>query len=90
MEQWSFPPRFDAAYMPPAASRYWFPKRETMPAGARDEAILGRLQQLTKYAWDASPFYRRKWEAAGFHPAQLRSLGFTDHTVDVQYRRPPR
>ena len=55
MEQWTFPPRFDAEYFPPSESRYWFPRRETMPAGERDEAILARLKELTRYAWDRSP-----------------------------------
>jgi phenylacetate-CoA ligase len=83
MEQWSFPPRFDADYAPPAGSRYWFPVRETMPGGDRDRAILGRLRQLTHYAWDNSPFYRRKWDAAGFHPDHLRSLDDFEAKVPV-------
>jgi len=83
MEQWTFPPRFDADYLPPSDSRYWFPKRETMPPGDRDKAILGRLQHLVRYAWDASPFYRRKWDAAGFHPEHLRSLEDFEARVPV-------
>lgn len=74
MEFWSFPPRYDSDYLPPDGSRYWFPKRETMPPGDRDRAILQRLQEVTRYAWAHSPFYRNKWDAAGFHPEQLRSL----------------
>ena len=83
MEDWSFPPRFDPEYLPPAQSRYWFPKRETMPAAERDAAILGRLQQLTRYAWDTSPFYRRHWDEAGFHPDHLRSLEDFEAKVPV-------
>ena len=83
MEQWSFPPRFDADYLPPAGSRYWFPTRETMPAAERERAIVTRLQQLTRYAWDTSPFYRRKWDEAGFHPDQLRSLEDFEAKVPV-------
>jgi phenylacetate-CoA ligase len=83
MEQWSFPPRFDAAYAPPPASRYWFPQRETMPAGERDRAIVERLRELTRYAWDTSPFYRRKWDEAGFHPDHLRSLEDFESKVPV-------
>ena len=67
MEQWSFAPRFDADYLPSAGSRYWFPTGETMPAADRERAIVARLQQLTRYAWDTSPSYRRKWDEAGFH-----------------------
>ncbi len=83
MEQWSFPPRFDADYRPPAGSAYWFPKRETMPAGDREKAILERLQQVTRYAFKTSPFYRRKWEAVGFHPDHLRSLEDFESKVPV-------
>ena len=83
MEQWSFPPRFDADYRPPADSRYWFPRRETMPADERDRAIVERLRILTRYAWDASPFYRRKWDEAGFHPDQLTSLEDFESKVPI-------
>ena len=83
MEQWSFPPRFDADYLPPAGSRYWFPRRETMPAGERERAIVERLREVTRYARDASPFYRRKWDAAGFHPDHLRSLEDFEAKVPV-------
>lgn len=83
MEQWSFPPRFDAGYLPPAGSRYWFPVRETMPAADRERAILERLQQVTRYAYDESPFYRRKWNEAGFHPDHLRSLEDFESKVPV-------
>ncbi len=98
MEQWSFPPKFDAGYLPPANSRYWFPRRETMPAGDREKAILERLKLVTRYAWDHSPMYRRKWEEAGFHPEQLKSLEDFESRVPVigkkdlresQAKRPP-
>src|SRR6266568_1530425 len=83
MESWSFPPKYDPSYFPAAGSRYWFPKRETMPAPEREQAILGRLQQVTRYAWDHAPFYRRKWEEAGFHPDALRSLEDFEEKVPV-------
>jgi phenylacetate-CoA ligase len=98
MEQWSFPPRFDAAYLPEAHARYWFRVRETMAPADRERAILGRLQELTRYAWERSPFYRRKWEEAGFHPSQLKSLEDFESRVpvikkadlrDAQTRVPP-
>jgi phenylacetate-CoA ligase len=83
MEQWTFPPRFDARYFPPAGSRYWFSQRETMPPGDRDKAILGRLKEVTRYAWERSPMYRRKWEEAGFHPDQLKTLEDFESRVPV-------
>jgi phenylacetate-CoA ligase len=83
MEQWTFPPRYDADYLPPADARYWFPHRETMPAAERERAILERLKEVTRYAWDHAPFYRRKWDAAGFHPDHLRSLEDFESRVPV-------
>ena len=87
MESWTFPPRYDADYRPPSGSRHWFPVRETMPAGERDHAILGRLQALTRYAWEHAPFYRRKWDEAGFHPEHLRTLEDFETKVPVITKR---
>lgn len=83
MEQWVWPPKFDDSYMPQSGSRYWFAHRETMPATDRDAAILIRLQELCTYAYAKSPFYRRKWDEAGFHPSQLKSLEDFEDRVPV-------
>ncbi|MGE5337488.1 MAG: phenylacetate--CoA ligase family protein, partial [Gemmatimonadota bacterium] len=83
MEQWSFPPRYDDDYLPPAGGRYWFPVRETMPAAERERAILVRLQEVCRYAYERAPFYRRKWDEAGFHPSQLKSLEDFETRVPV-------
>jgi phenylacetate-CoA ligase len=40
----------------------------------REDVVLRRLQAITRWAWDHSPFYREKWTAAGAHPDQLRRL----------------
>jgi phenylacetate-CoA ligase len=83
MECWSYPPRYDPEYLPPAGSRYWFPQRETMPPADRERAILERLKEVTRYARNNSPFYRRKWDEAGFHPEHLRSLEDFETKVPV-------
>lgn len=83
MEQWSFPPRFDDDYLPPSDSRYWFPNRETMAAGDREAAILRRLQEMCAYAYEKAPFYRKKWDEAGFHPSQLKSLEDFERRVPI-------
>lgn len=83
MEQWSWPPAYDDAYLPDPDSRYWFPRRETMPAGDREAAILERLQQVCAYAYQHAPFYRRKWDEAGFHPSHLRTLEDFETRVPV-------
>jgi phenylacetate-CoA ligase len=74
MESWSWPPRYDDSYRPPADSRYWFPRRETMPPGDRERAIVQRLREVCRYAYEKSAFYRAKWDEAGFHPDQVKSL----------------
>lgn len=83
MENWSWPPRYDDSYMPDPGSRYWFPHRETMPAGDREAAILKRLQEVCAYAYEHAPFYRKKWDEAGFHPSQLKTLEDFESRVPV-------
>lgn len=83
MEDWSFPPAYDESYFPSRDSRYWFPRRETMPTGDRERAILERLQQICAYAYENAPFYRRKWDEAGFHPDRLKSLEDFEDKVPV-------
>jgi len=83
MESWSFPPVYDPEYFPERSARYWFPRRETMPPGEREKAILARLQEVTRYAYQRAPFYRRKWDDAGFHPDKLKSLEDFEDKVPV-------
>lgn len=83
MEQWSWPPNYDDTYLPDPGSRYWFAHRETMPAADREAAILVRLQQVCAYAYEHAPFYRKKWDEAGFHPSQLKSLEDFEARVPV-------
>lgn len=83
MEGWQFPPDYDERYLPEASSRYWFPARETMDPIERDAAILQRIHEVMHYAWDHAPFYRRKWEEAGVHPGQIRSLEDFEERVPV-------
>lgn len=83
MECWSFPASYDPDYFPPVDARYWFPDRETMPAGEREAAILKRLQTVTRYAYERAPFYRKKWDEAGFHPGKLKSLEDFEDRVPV-------
>lgn len=74
MEDWSFPPRFDEDYLPDPSSRYWFPQRETMPAAERERALVARIREVMRHAYEHSPFYRRKWDEAGIHPDHITSL----------------
>ncbi|MCU0952396.1 MAG: AMP-binding protein [Burkholderiaceae bacterium] len=83
MENWAFPTVYDDEYLPPADARYWFPVRETMPAAQREQAILARLREVCAYAYAQAPFYKRRWDEAGFHPSQLKSLEDFESRVPV-------
>jgi phenylacetate-CoA ligase len=74
MESWCWPPRYDDGYRPDPSSRYWFPTRETMPPGDRERAIVERLREVCRWAYERAPFYRARWDEAGFDPAGIRSL----------------
>ncbi|ANY09788.1 phenylacetate--CoA ligase [Pseudonocardia sp. HH130630-07] len=65
MEEWHFPAGYDQGYLPDPDSPYWFPYRETMDPAERDAMVLVRLQEVLRYAYDGSPFYRRKYDEAG-------------------------
>ncbi len=47
---------------------------ESMPVGKMKELQLERLKWSIRHAYDNVPFYRKKFEAAGFHPDQFKSL----------------
>ncbi len=83
MEDWAFPPAYDEGYLPQAGSRYWFPQRETMHPVEREKAILSRLREVCAYAYQSAPFYRRKWDAGGFHPSTLKSLEDFESRVPI-------
>ena len=70
----NWPPTYDDAYLPPAGARYWFPEIETMASASREVIIFEKLRGQTAWAYERSPFYRRTWDAAGFHPSQLNAL----------------
>ena len=74
MEFWSFPPAYDQGFMPELDSCYWFPVRETMDPVEREAAIVERIGQVMRYAYDQAPFYRKKWDDAGIDPDGIKSL----------------
>ncbi|MBA2530202.1 MAG: phenylacetate--CoA ligase family protein [Euzebyales bacterium] len=45
-----------------------------MPPGEREPLLVERLRQVMAYAFERSPFYRRKWSEAGIHPSQVTGL----------------
>lgn len=71
--QW--PPEYDPKYLPSPDSPYWNEKVETMDPQEREEKIiLPKLKAQLKYAYENSPFYKKKWDAAGIKPEDIRSL----------------
>ena len=57
-----------------AYSAYWNPKNETLPRDDLQRLQLTKLRRLAEWAYANSPFHRTRWEAAGFHPDQLKTL----------------
>ncbi|MGQ0569680.1 MAG: phenylacetate--CoA ligase family protein [Armatimonadota bacterium] len=57
-----------------AYSEYWNPKNETMPRDQLQALQLLKLRRLCEWAHRRSAFHRRKFDAAGFRPDQLKTL----------------
>ncbi len=72
MLQW--PPVYDENYIPPDEQRYWFPDLETMDPLERERLILQKIKAQMAWAYERSPFYRKKWEQFGIQPEKIRSL----------------
>jgi phenylacetate-CoA ligase len=63
--------------------RYWDEERETLPPGRREKIILERVRHQLDHAYHRLPFYRRHYDAHGFHPDQVRTLGDFTEKVPV-------
>ena len=55
-------------------SPYWNPKNETMPREELRQLQLVKLRRMCEWAHARAPFHRRRFDAAGFHPDQIKSL----------------
>ncbi|MGD8974066.1 MAG: AMP-binding protein [Desulfobacterales bacterium] len=70
-----WPPEYNRDFFPPLDAKYWNPVVETMdPEERTRKIILPKLQALLKYAYDKSPFYRKKWDQAEIRPQDIRTL----------------
>jgi phenylacetate-CoA ligase len=69
-----WPPRYDAGYLPHTREEYWFEEIECAEATAQEEIIFFKLTNQIRYAWERSPFYRRRWQEAGVSPDDLKVL----------------
>ncbi len=70
----AWPPEYSPEFRPSSDDPYWNRELETESPAQREERILQKLQGQVAWAYDHSPFYRRKWDAAGVIPGSLRSL----------------
>lgn len=71
----AWPPVYDPNYYPAPDEPYWNRAVETMDPQEREETvILPKLRAQLDYCYAHSPFYKRKWDAAGVHPGDVRSL----------------
>lgn len=77
---------------------FWNQRTETMGRARLDALHLERLQKLVAYAYEHSAFYRRKFDAVGLRPADIRTLDdfkrrvpVTDKSefIGLQQQRPP-
>lgn len=76
----SWPPVYDRTYIPAPDETYWNRTLETMDPVEREERIiLPKLQAQLAYAYEHSLFYRNKWDKAGIHPGDIRSLDDFDN-----------
>lgn len=59
-------------------SPYWNPERELRDPAERDAGSLAQLRRQLERVYAQVPFYRRHWDAHGFHPDHVRT--FDDFT----------
>src|SRR5690348_13857123 len=70
--------------MPESFDQCWNVELETIAPDPLAKLEQDRLSRQLRYVWEASPFYRRKWEAAGTRSARpldatcLARLPFTE------------
>lgn len=57
-----------------AYSQYWNPKNETMPREQLEQLQLYKLKKHAEWAYNTSPFHKRRFDEAGFRPEQIKSL----------------
>lgn len=55
-------------------SEFWNPKNEKLPREELRALQLRKLRRMCEWAYATTPFHKRKFDAAGFKPDQLRIL----------------
>jgi phenylacetate-CoA ligase len=54
--------------------KYWNQKIETMPREDIKKLQLRKLKEIVKYSYENSKFYRKKFDAVGLKPSDIKSL----------------
>lgn len=81
-----------------SGSQFWNQRIETMKRADLDALHLSRLQSLVQHAYDNTIFYRKKFDAFGLKPSDIKSLEdfknkipLTDKSefIHLQQERPP-
>lgn len=57
-----------------AESRFWNEVTETMPREKINRLHDRRLQLLTQYAYDHSPFYKKRFDEIGLEPGDIKTI----------------
>ena len=78
-------------------TEYWNPKNETLSREELRSLQHRKLKRLCEWAYERSPFHRRRWEKAAFHPNQLRTVAdiqripfmTREDWMDAQAEEPP-
>jgi len=76
---------------------FWNPKNETLPRDELRRLQHFKLKRLCEWAHARSVFHRRRWDAAGFHPDQLKTVDdirripfmTREEWMDAQMEDPP-
>ncbi len=79
-------------------SKFWNEYTETLPREELNALHLKRLQAIAEYAYEGSAFYRKKFDACGLKPGDIKSLEdfkrkvpLTDKSefIELQLEAPP-
>ena len=57
-----------------AVEQYWNPVLETLPREKLQQLQLKKFQNIFKWAYEHSPFYRRLYTEAGIEPGDIKTL----------------
>lgn len=57
-----------------AEKKYWDEKIETLPRKELEKLQLEELKEITKFAYENSPYYKRAFDEAGVKPEDIQTL----------------